>query len=115
VDNRLEAVCGSPFTTHYSLLAALIGAAINEGTSPALIWQALSANFGESGGAALLRRAGFDEIDTGRDVLKLRGTGIRSVDARFDPKRAESANIFAGLAAAGLIPYDLMPSQEESQ
>ena len=62
-----------------------------------------------------MRRAGFDEIDTGRDIVKLTGTGIRSVDARFDPKRSKSMNIFAGLAAAGLVPYGMMTSQDESQ
>ena len=36
---------------------------------------------------AVLREAGYDAVDSGRDVHKLSGHGIRSKDAVFDPKR----------------------------
>lgn len=44
--------------------------------------------------------AGFDAIDSGRDVRKLTGEGIRHKDAAFDPTRAHSSDIFASLLAA---------------
>ena len=47
--------------------------------------------------------AGFDAIDTGRDVYKLSGDGIRHVDAKFDPANAASRNIFASLGGLGLL------------
>lgn len=46
----------------------------------------------------LLRDAGFDAIDTGRDVRMLGALGIRSKDAAFDPALKSRKNIFFGLA-----------------
>jgi hypothetical protein len=51
----------------------------------------------------VLKRAGFDAIDSGRDVRKLVGTGIRSKDAAFDPARRDDLNIFAALPFGALI------------
>jgi hypothetical protein len=59
---------------------------------------------GSSDAVGLLKGAGYDAIDTGRDVLKLSGQGIRSKDARFDPAQASSKNIMAGIAGASLLP-----------
>lgn len=50
----------------------------------------------------LFRRAGFDALDFGRDVLKLDGRGIRSKDARFDPANADSRNIMASIPPGGV-------------
>lgn len=76
-----------------------IGAMIDEGTPLGLIYHALERNTSDAG--AVLRRAGFNSVDTGRDVLMLSGSGIRSADAAFDPALAGSRNIFHGLPFAG--------------
>ena len=76
-------------------LATEIGAAIDEGTPLGLLYQALDR--GTSGAGGVLRRAGFNSVDTGRDVLMLSGSGIRSAEAAFDPALAASRNIFHGL------------------
>lgn len=47
----------------------------------------------------VLRRAGFDAIDTGRDMVMLTNQGIRSPQAAFDPAKRSSADILAGLGA----------------
>jgi hypothetical protein len=47
----------------------------------------------------LFIRAGYDALDSGRDVLKLTGKGIRSKDAKFDPAKAKQTNIMASLGA----------------
>lgn len=52
----------------------------------------------------VFRRAGFDAIDTGRDVQKLGGYGIRDPNAKFDPAHADSQNIMAGLAGLLGVP-----------
>ena len=52
--------------------------------------------------------AGFDAIDTGRDVYKLSGDGIRHVDAKFDPANAASRNIFASLGGLGLRAFQII-------
>jgi hypothetical protein len=71
------------------------------------------------GGAALIRKAiqvsrdpigvfrsaGFDALDSGRDVLKLNGFGIRHKDAMFDPAKADQRNIFLGLGAGAAAPF----------
>jgi hypothetical protein len=49
----------------------------------------------------VFRRAGFDALDFGTDILKLGGAGIRSKDARFDPKNADSHNIMASVPPIG--------------
>jgi hypothetical protein len=50
----------------------------------------------------IFMRAGFDAIDSGRDVRKLEGSGIRLKDAAFDPKKAHDRNILASLLLGGL-------------
>ena len=58
---------------------------------------------------SLLKRAGFDAIDYGRDVEKLTGDGIRLAHALFDPAKAKSHDIMAGVAvpaAFGFAPPD---------
>jgi hypothetical protein len=56
------------------------------------------------------KKAGFDALDTGRDVIKFTSHGIRSKNAAFDPKRARSKNIMAGglppLAAGAVLAQD---------
>jgi hypothetical protein len=63
----------------------------------------------------LFDRAGYDAIDSGRDVRKLRGEGIRLKQAAFDPAKRESQNILAGLAGTGflgpLLPF-LCPNSD---
>lgn len=54
---------------------------------------------------AVIRNAGYDAIDTGRDVRMLKKTGIRLASAKFDPKLATSTDInhtIAPIGAAGL-------------
>ena len=48
--------------------------------------------------------AGYDAFDFGRDVLKLRGDGIRLASAKFDPAKAKSQNILAGVSGAAALP-----------
>ena len=50
----------------------------------------------------LFIRAGYDALDSGRDVLKLNGAGIRSKDATFDKRKADSRNVMDSLAGLGL-------------
>jgi hypothetical protein len=57
---------------------------------------------GEDAARSYFKAAGFDALDTGRDVRKLTGTGIRLKDAAFDPKKAASKNILA--ANRGAFP-----------
>lgn len=69
---------------------------VERGGAP-LIRQAIEQGVGDPVG--VLRRAGYDAIDSGRDVRKFGGEGIRSKDARFDPAQKSSQNILAGIAA----------------
>jgi hypothetical protein len=57
----------------------------------------------------LFQRAGFDALDSGRDVHKIAGEGIRLKEAAFDPAKLGSQNILAGLAAAGFAAPLLPP------
>ena len=41
------------------------------------------------------RRAGYDALDNGREVIKMTGDGIRRHDAVFDPRRARDQNVLA--------------------
>jgi hypothetical protein len=47
-------------------------------------------------------RAGFTALDSGRDVRTLTASGQRLSSAAFDPRRAQSGDIMAGLAGAVL-------------
>jgi len=47
-----------------------------------------------------LVRMGYDGARLGKDIVTFNPKGIRSVDAKFDPKKIKSGNILAG--AAGL-------------
>jgi hypothetical protein len=51
----------------------------------------------------VFRRAGFDTLDSGGDVRKLSGGGIRLKDATFDPRRARARNVLAGVP--GLLAF----------
>jgi len=55
----------------------------------------------------VLRRAGFNSVDTGSDVRMLSGRGIRSADAAFDPRKKASRNIYYGMAPLGtaFVPF----------
>ena len=50
---------------------------------------------------SIMKAAGYDAIDAGRDVRKLTGAGIRLSTAKFNPRRGSSHDITAGLA--GLV------------
>jgi general stress protein YciG len=60
----------------------------------------------------LFKRAGFNALDSGRDVRMLDGFGIRSNRAVFDPAKRDSRNIFAGVAGAAVIPPALLEDGE---
>lgn len=62
----------------------------------------------------LFRAAGFDALDSGRDVRMLTGEGIRLKDARFDPSQSGSRNILAGVAGASLLPAYLLSQDPTS-
>ncbi|BCH30279.1 hypothetical protein MesoLjLc_22090 [Mesorhizobium sp. L-8-10] len=47
----------------------------------------------------VFRDAGFNAIDSGRDVRKLNGFGIRSAQAAFDPGKADKRGILLSLGA----------------
>jgi len=51
---------------------------------------------------APLRAAGFDAIDTGRDVRMLKNFGQRLKEAAFDPDKRDSRKLLAGIGAGGL-------------
>ncbi len=51
----------------------------------------------------VLRAAGFDALDTGRDVVMLRPENIRSPRARFDPRHLSSPDWMAAVAPFGLL------------
>lgn len=67
--------------------------------SGALLRQAIETQLASP--ETVFKRANFDAIDSGRDVRKLTGDGIRHVDAKFDPAKASSRNIFY---SSGLFP-----------
>jgi hypothetical protein len=48
--------------------------------------------------------AGFDALDSGRDVRKLIGDGIRQKDAAFDPRRAHEYSTLASLLGLLALP-----------
>jgi len=52
----------------------------------------------------IFKRAGFDALDSGRDVRKLTGDGIRQVSAEFDPAKARSRNTLASIFGLGSVP-----------
>jgi len=72
----------------------------------AFVRQAIETNSSDPVG--LFRSAGFNAIDSGRDVRKLTGEGIRLKGARFDPSKASSRDIMAGIAGASLLPAYLL-------
>jgi hypothetical protein len=61
----------------------------------------------------IFKGAGFDAIDTGRDVRKLTGAGIRLKNAAFDPKKKDSTNIMWGLGGLGTLGAASYPSQDQ--
>jgi hypothetical protein len=67
---------------------------VERGGAP-LIRQAIERGSGDPVG--IFRTAGYDAIDSGRDVRKLTGEGIRLKEAAFDPSKAKSRNIRAGI------------------
>jgi hypothetical protein len=87
---------GGEWTVERFLRAADANRKVDVG-SGSLLWAALDNGTGDAFGT--LRRAGFDAIDSGRDVRMLTGQGIREKSAAFDPAKVESRNIFASLAA----------------
>jgi len=48
-------------------------------------------------GVGILKRAGYNAVDTGRDVIKLDGSGIRLFDAKFDIEKKHLRDITAGI------------------
>ncbi|SMF64706.1 hypothetical protein SAMN06265365_12325 [Tistlia consotensis] len=64
-----------------------------------MAWQLLKINADQP--FALLRRAGYDAIDSGRDVLKLGPKGIRLRKAAFDPAKRESSDVLAAEPGSG--------------
>jgi hypothetical protein len=59
----------------------------------------------------LFKAAGYDALSSGRDVRKLTGVGIRLKEAAFDPKKADSTNIMAGIAGLAALPTFAQLSQ----
>lgn len=53
---------------------------------------------------SVLKDAGFDTIDYGQYVEKIAGDGIRLAGAKFNPSKASSKNITAGIAGASAVP-----------
>lgn len=53
---------------------------------------------------SVFKDAGFNAIDTGRDVRNLDGFGIRSAQAAFDPAKAGEQGILLSLGALALSP-----------
>lgn len=74
---------------------------VGERGQPALIRHAVE-NSAKTGYQQVFQAAGFDAIDTGRDVQKLGGQGIRLKSAAFDPALADRRNINFGIGAAGV-------------
>jgi hypothetical protein len=59
---------------------------------------------------AVLKGAGFDALDSGRDVRKLTGQGIRLESAAFDPARRRHRNITRSIFGGGAaLPFLLDP------
>ena len=97
---RQRIVSAAPIDGEWTVDRFLRAADANRGIEVgpgSLLWAALKNGTGDAVGT--LRRAGFDAIDSGRDVRMLTGDGIREKSAAFDPEKAESRNIFASLAA----------------
>lgn len=78
---------------------------VAEGGMPALIRHSIEKNTQNSN--AVFRDAGFNMIDSGRDVYALTGNGIRLADALFDKKKKNSRDLMAGVAGAVSLPAAL--------
>jgi hypothetical protein len=65
--------------------------------------------------ADVFLRAGCDALDSGRDVRKLGGFGIRLKNADFDPAKAHLRDITASLAVPGAAgaSYRLLPVERD--
>jgi hypothetical protein len=50
-----------------------------------------------------LMRMGYDGARLGTDIVTFNPKGIRSVDAKFDPKKVKSGNILAGAAGVAAL------------
>jgi hypothetical protein len=75
---------------------------VTDPSNTAYLRQAMEYN--STNWAGLLRRAGFNAFDSGRDVRMLTGKGIRHKDAVFDPAKAKSTDIFASVTGAVAVP-----------
>ena len=62
---------------------------------------------------APLRAAGFDAMDSGRDVRTLTGHGQRLKDAAFDPAKWNARDVMAGAGIAGLLGVPLTRDRDE--
>jgi hypothetical protein len=62
----------------------------------------------------VFKRAGYDALDYGRDVEKISGDGIRLANAKFDPAKASSRNIMAGVTGATALPAIASRYSEEN-
>ncbi len=66
------------------------------------------------------KRAGtpYDSVvinsPNGQNIIKLDNTGIRSVNAAFDPAKKDSANLLAGLGGAAVLGGSLAPEDAEA-
>lgn len=93
--------------------AARSGPAQELGLSGGAIKQVLEMSTGGSWEGAL-RNAGYDSLNTGRDMIMLTPQGQRRVTARFDPKQIDSSNLLAGtIGGAVAIPAALYASQDK--
>ena len=81
----------------------------------ALIRQAIEN--GAANPTSIFTQAGYDAIDSGRDVRKLTGAGIRLKNAAYNLGRSASRNIHAGYLlplAAGGLAYDAASSSAQA-
>lgn len=76
----------------------------------ALVRQQIDKNSSDPIG--VFRDAGFDALDSGRDVRKLTAEGIRHKDAVFDPGKRDSRDIFATMAAMGIMGAAAAPDDQ---
>ena len=74
--------------------------------SGALVRQAIQRNVGDD--VSVFTGAGYNAVDSGRDVWHLTGDGIRLSNALFDPTKSASRNLLAGVPG---VPF-VMPSSQ---
>lgn len=84
------------------------------GLEGAMVQHLVEKEVGVTGMKGMLSDAGFDFLDTGRDVMRLTRGGVRDKAAKFDPSKIADPSVFAGLAGAAVGGRILLDKEDQS-